>query len=104
LRGWLQGRDYPVDAFTPRALVPVSRRNRDTRGQGANRLSGYLCDLPVDEADPVTALGRVRSCMDANKRVGPDGGAGALPLVADEIPAAVHRVATPVVGQLAGLP
>lgn len=103
LRRWLRGRDYPVDAFTPRALVPVNRRSRDGGGRGANRLSGYLCDLPVDEADAITALGRIRGCMDANKRVGPERGAGALPLLADEIPAVVHRVATPVAGQLAGL-
>lgn len=103
LRRWLQGRNHPVDGFTPRALVPVSRRTRGGGGTGANRLSGYLCDLPVDEADPITALGRIRSCMDANKRQGPERGAGALPLLADEVPALLHRVATPVVGQLAGL-
>jgi hypothetical protein len=41
--------------------------------------------------------------MDQNKAAGPLKGAGALPVLAELIPPAVHRIATPLVGRGAGL-
>jgi len=100
LREWLLARgDRPV---APRALIPVSQRGRG-RGAAGNQLSGYLCDLPVDEADPVRRLATVRARMDDNKEAGPLRGPGALPVLADRVPAAVHRLVMPVVGQCAPL-
>jgi diacylglycerol O-acyltransferase / wax synthase len=66
-------------------------------------LSGYLCDLPVDEPDPVRRLAAVRATMDENKIAGPGRGPGALPVLADRVPAAVHRLMMPIVGQFASL-
>jgi WS/DGAT/MGAT family acyltransferase len=104
LRDWLLARGDDPDQLAPRALVPVSQR---CRGRGANpagnQLSGYLCDLPVAESDPVRRLVAVRSMMDGNKSAGPGRGAGALPVLADRLPAALHRVVMPMVGQCAPL-
>jgi WS/DGAT/MGAT family acyltransferase len=104
LREWLMKRGDRPDGLSLRALVPVSQR---CRGRGANtsgnQLSGYLCDLPVDEPDPLRRLATVRAMMDGNKVAGPGRGPGALPLLADRLPAALHRVVMPMVGQFAPL-
>ncbi|HEX6344530.1 wax ester/triacylglycerol synthase family O-acyltransferase [Umezawaea sp.] len=103
LRQWLVAHDSAGEGATVRALIPVSRRGRDPRGGGGNQISGFLCDLPVGEPDARRRLRAVRADMDRNKAVGPDRGAGALPLLADRIPAAVHRLATPLAGRCAPL-
>lgn len=90
LRTWLTETGRPVAPL--RALVPVNTRARG--GAGGNQISGYLCTLPVDVADPLTRLRDVRAAMDANKRSGPTKGAGALPLLADRVPALLHRLGT----------
>ncbi len=100
LRDWLIARGDRT--FSPRALIPVSQRCRGG-GSVGNQLSGYLCDLPVDEPDPVRRLAAVRARMDGNKVAGPGRGAGALPVLADRVPAAVHRLVMPFVGQCAPL-
>jgi WS/DGAT/MGAT family acyltransferase len=104
LREWLLARGDSVDGLSLRALVPVSQR---CRGRGldsaGNQLSGYLCDLPVGEPDPVRRLTAVRAMMDGNKEAGPHRGPGALPLLAEHVPAAVRRVMMPMVGQCAPL-
>lgn len=104
LREWLIGRGDRPDGLSLRALVPVSQRcrGRGTKPAG-NQLSGYLCDLPVDEPDPVRRLATVRAMMDGNKIAGPGKGPGALPVLADSLPAALHRVVMPMVGQCAPL-
>ncbi|MGX7826874.1 wax ester/triacylglycerol synthase family O-acyltransferase [Actinokineospora sp. 24-640] len=90
LRTWLTETDRPVVPL--RALIPVNTRARG--GTGGNQISGYLCTLPVDVADPLVRLRDVRAVMDANKRSGPTKGAGALPLLADRVPALLHRLGT----------
>lgn len=102
LRQWLTLRDAPVDGVTLRALVPVNTRSRGA-SDGGNRLSGYLCDLPVGLADPLDRLRFVRAAMDRNKAAGPSAGPGAVPLLANLIPPAVHRVCTPAAGTAAQL-
>jgi diacylglycerol O-acyltransferase / wax synthase len=104
LRTWLVGRGDRADGLTLRALIPVNQRGRG-RGERAagNQLSGYLCDLPVGEPDPVRRLAAVRAAMDANKEAGPGRGPGALPVLADRMPAVLSRVVMPVVGQCASL-
>jgi diacylglycerol O-acyltransferase len=42
-----------------RVMAPVSVRNDDERGQLGNRVSAWLVDLPIDEADPRKQLDRV---------------------------------------------
>lgn len=104
LRDWLLARGDQADGIALRALVPVSQRGRSRgRGTAGNQLSGYLCDLPVGEPDPVRRLMAVRAMMDGNKEAGPGRGPGALPVLADRVPAAVHRVVMPMVGQCAPL-
>lgn len=104
LRDWLLARGDRADGLSLRALVPVSQRCRDRgRNPAGNQLSGYLCDLPVGEPDPVRRLAAVRAMMNDNKEAGPLRGPGALPLLADRVPHAVHRMMMPMVGQCAPL-
>lgn len=94
LRSWLHGRGHPTDGMTMRALIPVSLRGRNVQQSGGNRLSGYLCDLPVGVEGPIDRLRIVRDLMDRNKAEGPLKGAGTLPVLANQIPVPVHRLAT----------
>ncbi|MGH3798851.1 MAG: wax ester/triacylglycerol synthase domain-containing protein, partial [Pseudonocardiaceae bacterium] len=103
LRGWLVARGDPVAGLILRAFIPVSRRARPGDRIGGNRLSGYLCELPIGEPDPGTRLLKIRSAMEQSKAAGTSRGAGAIPLLADRLPPAVHRVAAPVAGQGASL-
>lgn len=101
LREWLRSRDVAVDGLTPRALIPVNTRARG--GSGGNQLSGFLCDLPVGLADPVERLRAVRAVMDANKAAGPARGAGTLPILANVLSTAVHKLCTGPAGLAAPL-
>jgi WS/DGAT/MGAT family acyltransferase len=103
LRKFLAGQGHPVDGLTPRALIPVNQRRRDAAPNSGNQLSGYLCDLPVHDDDPARRLATIRAAMDANKAAGPFRGAGALPVIANQVPALVHRLATPLVAKGANL-
>lgn len=106
LRTWLRhkGDAATLDAgWTLRAFIPVSMRARRAPGKGGNHLSGYLCDLPVGEPDPVARLRRVCTAMEHNKATGPACGAGAFPLLAEELSALAHRLTTPVLGRAAPL-
>jgi WS/DGAT/MGAT family acyltransferase len=95
LRTWFDRRGQHADGADPRALIPVSRRRRpDDRSHG-NTLSGYLCPLPIQEADPVARLHAIRTTMSHAKGRGPGRGAGAFPVLADQVPSAVHRVVAP---------
>ncbi|MCS7484790.1 wax ester/triacylglycerol synthase family O-acyltransferase [Umezawaea endophytica] len=104
LRQWLVAHDSAGAGATVRALIPVSTRGRDPRGGGpGNQISGFLCELPVGEPDARERLRIVRADMDRHKAEGPARGPGALPLLADRIPAALHRLATPLAGRCAPL-
>lgn len=98
LREWLVNRGHRADGRTLRALIPVSVRGRAGDQLGGNKLSGYLCDLPVGEDDPVERLRVVRRAMTRNKAAGPSRGAGALPLLADRVPPLLHRLGTRTAG------
>ncbi len=101
-RDWLVNRnDDPVRPL--RALVPVSMRRRRGAEAGGNALSGYLCDLPVDTDSPIERLHAVTRTMNRNKQAGPGRGAGALPVLAEHLPGAVHRLATRTVAHAAPL-
>jgi WS/DGAT/MGAT family acyltransferase len=103
LRDWIISRGDPVEGLILRAFIPVSQRARSTNRTGGNRLSGYLCELPVGEPDPGKRLLTIRRAMEQNKAAGADSGPGAIPVLADRLPPAVHRVAAPVAGQGASL-
>ncbi|MER5769792.1 wax ester/triacylglycerol synthase family O-acyltransferase [Streptomyces sp. NPDC001985] len=95
LRRWAEQRGEPLPAAGPRALVPVSRRRPGGPPGSANRLSAYLLELPVAEPDPLARLRAVRTAMDRNKAAGPLRGAGALAVLADQLPPLAHRFGTP---------
>ncbi|MFD8643371.1 wax ester/triacylglycerol synthase family O-acyltransferase [Streptomyces zaomyceticus] len=95
LRRWFDGRGLPLPEADPRALVPVSRRRPGAPPGPGNSLSGYLLDLPVTEADPAARLAAVKSAMDRNKAAGPFRGAGAVALLADQLPPLAHRFGAP---------
>ncbi|MGW1680639.1 wax ester/triacylglycerol synthase family O-acyltransferase [Saccharopolyspora sp. NPDC002376] len=103
LRRWLATRGYLIEGHTVRALIPVNRRASERSPSGHNRLSGYLCDLPVGEPDPAVRLRLVRAAMDRNKATGPLRGPGAFLVLAGQMPPLAHQLATPVVSQTAGL-
>ncbi|HEY9373912.1 WS/DGAT domain-containing protein, partial [Streptomyces sp.] len=96
LRRWLDGRGEPLPATDLRALVPVSRRRPGAPPDSGNRLSAYLVDLPVSEPDGPARLAAVRAAMDRNKAAGPLRGAGAVAVLADQLPPLAHRFGAPI--------
>ncbi|MFE3172514.1 wax ester/triacylglycerol synthase family O-acyltransferase [Amycolatopsis sp. NPDC059090] len=103
LREWLINRGIRAAGRSVRALIPVSVRGRAAEQWGGNKLSGYLCDLPIGMDDPVRRLAEVRAEMTRNKAAGPSRGAGAFPLLADRMPAALHWLGTRTAGLAAPL-
>ncbi|MFF8841790.1 wax ester/triacylglycerol synthase family O-acyltransferase [Streptomyces sp. NPDC015127] len=98
LRRWMQERGERLPAAGPRALVPVSRRRPGSPSGSGNKLSAYLLQLPVAEPDPLARLASVRRAMDRNKAAGPARGAGAVALLADQLPPLAHRFGAPLAG------
>ncbi|MFD7087773.1 wax ester/triacylglycerol synthase family O-acyltransferase [Streptomyces sp. NPDC056641] len=101
LRRWMLERGEPLPATAPRALVPVTRRRPGGPSGSGNRLSAYLLGLPVAEADPRARLTAVRLGMDRNKSGGPSRGAGAVAVLADQLPPLAHRLGAPLAGSAA---
>jgi WS/DGAT/MGAT family acyltransferase len=95
LRDWLAEQGHCAESLSVRAFIPVSRRSRTDDPRRGNVLSGYLCDLPVQEGDPLARLRQIRTTMDRHKAAGFARGPGAIPVLADRMPAAIHRVAGP---------
>ncbi len=100
LRRWMLERGEPLPGADPRALVPVSRRRPGGAATG-NRLSAYLLGLPVGEPDARKRLRLVRAGMNRNKAAGPLRGAGAVAVLADQLPALAHRFGAPLAGNAA---
>jgi len=65
LRRYLAGMDVAGD---PVALVPVSVRSEDERGDLGNRISTVFVDLPISEPDPAARLRRIAETMTALKQ------------------------------------
>jgi len=68
LRNWLRGRGLKTEGLELRALVPVSIRAEDERGQLGNRIAAMRGPLPVYVADPVRRLQIVSNAMDGLKQ------------------------------------
>lgn len=100
LRRWMLGRGEALPGADPRALVPVSRRRPGAAAAG-NRLSAYLLGLPVNEPDARERLRLVRTGMERNKAAGPLRGAGAVAVLADQLPPLAHRFGAPLAGNAA---
>ncbi|MEW2235993.1 WS/DGAT domain-containing protein, partial [Streptomyces sp. NPDC024062] len=97
---WMLDRGEALPGADPRALVPVSRRRPGGAATG-NKLSAYLLGLPVGEPDPRERLRLVRTGMNRNKAAGPLRGAGAVAVLADQLPALAHRFGAPLAGNAA---
>jgi diacylglycerol O-acyltransferase / wax synthase len=63
LRSWLRSRGIKTEGLELRALVPVSIRAEDQRGQLGNRIAAMRGPLPVYIEDPVKRLAAVRQAM-----------------------------------------
>jgi WS/DGAT/MGAT family acyltransferase len=68
LREWLHGRSVRTEGLELRALVPVSIRSEDERGNLGNRLAVMRGPLPVYVEDPVRRLRVVTEQMEGLKR------------------------------------
>lgn len=68
LREWLHGRSIRTEGLELRALVPVSIRSADERGDLGNRIAAMRGPLPVYVADPVRRLRVVSEQMEGLKR------------------------------------
>ena len=67
LRDWLHSRGVRTEGLELRALVPVSTRGSDQRGELGNRITVMRGPLPVYIADPIARLRAVRAAMDGLK-------------------------------------
>jgi diacylglycerol O-acyltransferase / wax synthase len=68
LRKWLHGRGIRTEGLELRALVPVSIRSEDERGDLGNRIAAMRGPLPVYVEDPVRRLRVVSEQMEGLKR------------------------------------
>src|SRR3954449_8445867 len=68
LRDWLHGRGIRTEGLELRALVPVSIRSQDQRGDLGNRIAAMRGPLPVYVEDPVRRLRVVSEQMEGLKR------------------------------------
>jgi diacylglycerol O-acyltransferase len=68
LREWLHGRGVRTEGLQLRALVPVSIRTEDERGELGNRLAVMRGPLPVYVEDPARRLRLVSEQMEGLKR------------------------------------
>jgi diacylglycerol O-acyltransferase len=67
LQKWLRSRGVRTEGLELRALVPVSIRARESRGELGNQLAAMRGPLPVYVEDPVARLQVVRHAMDGLK-------------------------------------
>jgi WS/DGAT/MGAT family acyltransferase len=68
LREWLHGRGVRTEGLELRALVPISIRAEDERGNLGNRIAAMRGPLPVYVEDPVRRLRVVSEEMEGLKR------------------------------------
>ena len=93
LRNWLLTRGEAVTATTTiRAMVPVSVRADQHKGELGNRVSSYFVDLPVGEGSAVMRLHQVGFAMRAHKESGSAVGADALVQLSGFAPPTIHSL------------
>jgi WS/DGAT/MGAT family acyltransferase len=68
IRGWLHERSIRTEGLELRALVPVSIRGEDERGNLGNRIALMRGPLPVYVEDPVRRLRTISTAMEDLKR------------------------------------
>ena len=67
LKDWLRSRGVRTEGLELRALVPVSIRGKEQRGQLGNQLAVMRGPLPVYVEDPIARLRVVKAAMDGLK-------------------------------------
>ena len=93
LRTWLLTRGEKVTATTVvRAMVPVSVRADEQKGELGNRVSSYFVDLPVGEGSAVMRLHQVSFAMRGHKESGAAVGADALVQLTGFAPPTIHAL------------
>ncbi len=93
LRTWLLTRGESVTPTSViRAMVPVSVRVDEKKGQLGNRVSSYFVDLPVGEGNPVMRLHQVSYAMRGHKESGESVGADALVQLSGFAPPTIHAL------------
>ncbi len=93
LRTWLLTRgESVVPTSVIRAMVPVSVRADDQKGQLGNRVSSYFVDLPVGEGNAVMRLHQVSYAMRGHKESGEAVGADALVQLSGFAPPTIHAL------------
>ena len=94
LRTWLLTRGESVTpTSTVRAMVPVSVRSENQKGDLGNRVSSYFVDLPVGEQSAVVRLHQVSYAMKGHKESGAAVGAEALVQLSGFAPPTIHSLA-----------
>jgi WS/DGAT/MGAT family acyltransferase len=89
---WLRSRYYPTDGLKLRALVPVSTRPKQKRGEDAhtgNELLAMRGSLPVEDMDTLKRLAYVKNSMDGLKKSNQAVAADALTAVQNFAPPTV---------------
>ncbi len=93
LRTWLLTRGESVTPTTVvRAMVPVSVRADEQKGELGNRVSSYFVDLPVGEPNAVLRLHQVSFAMRGHKESGSAVGADALVQLSGFAPPTIHAL------------
>ncbi|MCU1594927.1 MAG: diacylglycerol O-acyltransferase [Frankiales bacterium] len=93
LRTWLLTRGEKVTPTTVvRAMVPVSVRVDEQKGELGNRVSSYFVDLPVGEGSAVMRLHQVSFAMRGHKESGASVGADALIQLTGFAPPTIHAL------------
>ena len=93
LRTWLLTRGEKVTPTTTvRAMVPVSVRGDEAKGELGNRVSSYFVDLPVGEGNSVMRLHQVSFAMRGHKESGSAIGADALVQLSGFAPPTIHAL------------
>jgi diacylglycerol O-acyltransferase len=75
-----------------RAMVPVSVRADEQKGELGNRVSSYFVDLPVGEGSAVMRLHQVSFAMRGHKESGAAVGADALVQLTGFAPPTIHAL------------
>jgi WS/DGAT/MGAT family acyltransferase len=89
LRRWLADHGTDPDGLALRALVPVSVRSSDQRGQLGNQITVLVAGLPVQIDDPVERLAAAQHTMDSLKEGHQRVGANLLTRMEDFLPPTV---------------
>ena len=94
LAHFMREREWNTDGLELRACVPVSVRSTDTQSALGNEITIMMAPLPVDVADPMARLVRVREVMDGLKESKQALGANAIANLQDFAPPTIFAQAS----------